>query len=125
VIEFCLAIPDDQFLRRGEPRRLVRHAMRGIVPSAILDRNDRGLQGADRFDRLGDPLAVLRDEVDRISRSELVRPYLNLALMRQLLQIASSPAFHDPDQFALSYLLQGIVLGRFLIWHGLGGPPPA
>jgi asparagine synthase (glutamine-hydrolysing) len=125
LIEFCLSIPDDQFLRLGESRRLVRHAMRGEVPDAILRRTDRGLQAPDRFARLGDPVAALRREADRIGRSALVRECLDLALVRRLLDEAAALGPRDPQQVAtLSRVLQGIVVGRFLVWHERGSPAP-
>jgi|SRR5271157_3528508 len=42
LVEFMLAIPSAVMCRPGEPRRLMRRALRGIVPGAILRRGSKG-----------------------------------------------------------------------------------
>jgi asparagine synthase (glutamine-hydrolysing) len=42
LVEFCLAVPPDQFLRNGEGRSLMRRAMAGLLPSRILTRKSKG-----------------------------------------------------------------------------------
>jgi len=55
LMEFCLAIPESQFLRRGETCSLLKRAMSGILPEAILESRSRGYQAADWLDRIGQP----------------------------------------------------------------------
>jgi asparagine synthase (glutamine-hydrolysing) len=42
LVEFLLAVPPGIVCRPGEPRRLLRRALRGIVPDAILRRKSKG-----------------------------------------------------------------------------------
>ena len=42
LVEFMLAIPPGVVCRPGEPRRLMRRALRGVVPDVILDRRSKG-----------------------------------------------------------------------------------
>jgi asparagine synthase (glutamine-hydrolysing) len=42
LVEYLLAIPFQQKLRPGENRSLLRRALRGILPDAILNRRDKG-----------------------------------------------------------------------------------
>lgn len=42
LVEFCLAVPPDQFLRNGEGRSLMRRAMSGLLPPRILTRKSKG-----------------------------------------------------------------------------------
>lgn len=53
IIEFCLNIPHDQYVKKGVERRLIRDYMRGIVPDKHLDNIKKsGYQGADLCYRL-------------------------------------------------------------------------
>jgi asparagine synthase (glutamine-hydrolysing) len=53
IIEFCLSLPSDQFVRDGVERLLIRRYMKGILPDKIrLNMRKRGLQSADWIERL-------------------------------------------------------------------------
>ena len=45
VLEFCLAVPPDQFLHEGIPRALARRALADRVPKLVLDERRRGSAG--------------------------------------------------------------------------------
>ena len=47
IVEYCYAIPGEQFMRNGETKWLLRRAMDGILPKALLKERSRGRQGAD------------------------------------------------------------------------------
>jgi asparagine synthase (glutamine-hydrolysing) len=42
LVEFCLAVPPDQFLRNGEGRSLMRRVLSGLLPPRILTRKSKG-----------------------------------------------------------------------------------
>jgi hypothetical protein len=42
LVEFCLAVPASQLVRGGESRSLMRRALRGILPDAIVRRQTKG-----------------------------------------------------------------------------------
>lgn len=58
VVEYCLRIPEEQFILGGERRSLARRAFAARLPAALLDERRGGFQGADWY--LG--LAPTRDE---------------------------------------------------------------
>ena len=41
LVELCFSMPNEHKVHRGETKRVLRAAMRGIVPDAILDRKDK------------------------------------------------------------------------------------
>ena len=45
IVEYCYAIPGEQFMRNGETKWLLRRAMDGILPEALLNERSRGRQG--------------------------------------------------------------------------------
>lgn len=121
VIEFCLAIPAEQFLLRGEDRALMRRAMRGILPDAVRLERRRGLQSADWSRHMIAARSAIAAEIDRLQRSPLASACLDLPRLRRLLDDwpadkAPGAGWHDRaviNDYQLA-LLRGLATGRFL-----------
>jgi len=109
IVEFTLAVPEDQFRRNGESRWLFRRAMREMLPAEILNHPKRGLQAANWRDQLvagGGAMA----ELEALERSPLACHVLDLAAMRRL------HAHAENDSGYHSKLCMGFMTGRFLRW---------
>jgi asparagine synthase (glutamine-hydrolysing) len=66
LVEFMLSIPPAVVCRPNEPRRLMRRALKGIVPEAVLRRRSKGTYNGE-FIRALQPLAdLLLPEVERM-----------------------------------------------------------
>ena len=118
LVEFCLALPEDQFLRDGKPRSLIRRAMANRLPPEVLLNRKRGLQAADWFKRLTGIRAELPAELDRLGECGLARRALDLARMRRLVENWPGGGC---DQAGVmreyhSVLERGLMAGRFLRW---------
>ncbi len=85
LVELCLGIPDDQYLRDGEARRLARRMLKGVIPDGVLDETRSGTQAADWHLRLGRQRTSLIAEIDRLATDESISSMLNLQAMRQAL----------------------------------------
>ena len=44
IVEFCIGIPEDQYLRNGRDRWLIRRAMEGRLPDIVLNQKKWGLR---------------------------------------------------------------------------------
>ena len=64
LVEFVLRVPDDQFRRRGQSSCLLRRAMRGRLPAAVLEGRLKGLQAADLGHRILRELPQFRQVLD-------------------------------------------------------------
>jgi asparagine synthase (glutamine-hydrolysing) len=115
LMEFCLSIPDNQYFRNGRERWLIRRAMKGLIPQSVLFNSRKGRQAADIGIRLmktfDETLAVFRE----IERSELARQYLNIPLMRNLLDQVCNPITQQITRQIASIFLRGLMVGLFLI----------
>jgi asparagine synthase (glutamine-hydrolysing) len=123
LVEFCLALPEDQYLRDGQPRWLLRRAMTDRLPPEVLRNQKRGLQVADWFERLGAIRPQIMEELARFEQSELARRVLDLARLRQLVQQWPQAGWGEMRVY-LDYhrILQfGLMVGRFLRWFEAGG----
>ncbi|WP_283470649.1 asparagine synthase-related protein [Methylosinus trichosporium] len=116
LVEYCLAIPQSQFLRDGQPRSLMLRAMEGVLPDAVLRERRRGLQSADWH--VG--LAAARDEIvveiERLSRSPLASEALDLPRLRRMVENWPSGGWgrreiYYPYCFALT---KGLAVGRHI-----------
>ncbi|MGJ4953896.1 asparagine synthetase B family protein [Bradyrhizobium sp. HKCCYLS20291] len=121
VIEFCLAIPPEQFLLGGEDRSLIRRAMRGVLPDAVRLERRRGMQSADWPRHLTAARAEIEAEIARLQNSPLASACLDLPRLRRLLDHwpkdgAPGAGWHDVEvtyEYQLA-LLRGLATGRFL-----------
>jgi asparagine synthase (glutamine-hydrolysing) len=121
VIEFCLAIPDHQYVREGNGRFLIRRAMEGMLPPGVLHNRQRGLQATDIGIRLRKCARQIKAELQRIeNESRLAREFLDIKKMWDVLinlEHQISPAtLHS----ARTILLRGLMTGLFLVGYESG-----
>ncbi len=123
IAEFCLALPEEQFLLDGVPRSLIRRAMAGRLPPIIVENRQRGLQAADWFERSTGVRGRIAEELTRLEKSDLARRVLDLERMRGLVERWPAPG--DPAESPMvdynCVLERGLMAGRFLLWFEAGG----
>lgn len=118
LAEFCLTLPEEQFLRDGEPRSLVRRVMSDRLPRQVLSNRRRGLQAADWFERSTAARGEIAAELERMDRCDLARRALDLPRMRRLVEHWPTGGWGQ-DRVRVPYqnmLERGVTVGRFLRW---------
>jgi asparagine synthase (glutamine-hydrolysing) len=114
VVEFCLAVPDDQFLRHGQRRWLIRRAMRGLLPEATLDETRRGLQVADWPRVIAPHLQTFSACIDELERNPLASAALDLPALRRM--VAAWPQTPEArDQLLCRVFLRAFDVGTFIL----------
>ncbi|MCK0127768.1 asparagine synthetase B family protein [Erythrobacter sp. F6033] len=83
IVEFCYAIPDDQFCKDGTDRRLIKRMMADKLPSEVLNA-PRGEQSADWHGRMGLDIERIDSELDRLSDDPMMAKRLDLKRLRKL-----------------------------------------
>lgn len=118
VAEFCLSLPEGQFVRDGQRRWLVRRAMADRVPALILDNTRRGLQSAAWHPRLLRHRDRLFAEIARIERSDLARRAIDLPRLRRLVEAmpSANPVDAGVEANYRGVLDLGLEAGRFILW---------
>lgn len=116
LLEFCLAVPDTQYLRDGQNRWLLRRAMAGRLPDEILDRRSRGLQAADWYESAGGDLPRIREELERLVAHPSAGRYLDLPALKALVDTWPETGWHDSmqDRNYRYKLLRGLSVGAFV-----------
>jgi asparagine synthase (glutamine-hydrolysing) len=122
IVEFCLSLPEDQYLKGGVSRRLIRRAMADKLPMEILNNQQRGLQAADWLESLLASRDKLLLEVAAWSKNDLLSEVLDLQRITRLLRDMPS-AQSDAANILQEYrhLLEfGLMMGRFILWFEQG-----
>lgn len=79
LLEFLFAIPREQLVRPGQRRSLMRRALRGIVPTEIVDRRRKAFVSRA-------PRNALADEAHYISSGDFITSQLGIVNRDRLLQ---------------------------------------
>lgn len=118
IVEYCLGIPEEQFLRSGRTRWLVRRAMVGTLPSVVLHEHRRGLQGSDWPRFITANWGAFAAELAELEYSPLARKILDLPELHRL--VAAQPAewvARDMNTYAVK-MLRGLATGGFILRFG-------
>lgn len=120
LAEWCLGLPDEQYLSGGRDRLLVRRLMRGWLPAEVLSA-PRAVQGADWRLRLGRRLPRIRETLLAWRCDPAVAGRLDLERLLRLVDTwpAETPlsATDHPDHLlAWPGLFRALVTGRFIQW---------
>jgi asparagine synthase (glutamine-hydrolysing) len=126
LFEFCASIPQEQFIAGGMGRSLVRRAMRGRLPEATLNRQQRGVQSADWYESLSRIRGELTDEFARQAQSPGARHLIDLnRLQRALDRWPQSPQLSTANSAVYtSAIPRGLAVGYFIRRIEEEGQPP-
>ena len=124
LLEFCLAVPMEQFLRDGKLRALAQSALADRVPRQILEERRKGLQGADWHERLTAACGKIDAELVRLASSPPAVRALDLPRLRKLAEKWPTSGW-ERDDVTTPYrlaLLRALSTGHFLR-RATGGNP--
>jgi asparagine synthase (glutamine-hydrolysing) len=114
LLEFCLAVPTEQFLCHGVKRALAKRALADRLPEKVLGEWLKGLQGADWHERL--TAERVTTELDLLDACSSATSALDLGRLRRLAESWPIGGWESseivvPYRFAM---LRGIATGHFL-----------
>lgn len=116
LVEFCLSVPMDQFLRGGLPRSLGLRALADRLPRCVLEERRKGYQGADWHEGLVAARVSLTDEIERLVPCAPAARTLDLERLRRLAGNWPESGWERPEvvrAYRLA-LLRGLSAGHFL-----------
>lgn len=113
VIEFCLSLPSDQFVRNGKERYLIRRSMNGIIPDKVrLNFKTRGIQAADWIQRIVPEWSLMCDILEQQLNNKISKQYINVNKIKKVLATMRE----SPDQnewYTVRMLIITFILGEF------------
>lgn len=119
LVEFCLAIPEDQFLRDGTTRWLSRRLLRAAgVPAMITENRKRGYQHPEWFAHLDRIRPSLSAQLERLRRSPTASRLIDIDRLDRV--IADWPAdavAAEARRSQMQTMLQeALNAGAFIAW---------
>ncbi|MDP9413539.1 MAG: asparagine synthase-related protein [Pseudomonadota bacterium] len=116
LIEFCLAIPDEQNLVNGVTRSIARSAMTDRMADAALRETRKGYQAADWYEGLAAVRENLQREVESISACPLASSILDTERLQKLMSDWPSTGWASPrvTQDYRLVLLRAVAAGSFI-----------
>jgi asparagine synthase (glutamine-hydrolysing) len=116
LIETCLAIPPEEYLRGGQTRSIARRAFADRLPPTIIADTRRGLQAADWHEGVAGIQGEAQAEVARIAATPAARSILDIGRLQALVGTWPEGDWTSNDtEAAYRYaLLRGISVGHFL-----------
>ncbi len=114
LIEFCLNLPEDQFVRNGIERRLIKRTVKGYIPDKILNSNVRGKQSADWVQRIKPYWLIIKEELLSIGDYQLEKKYLDRTIIQKNIDMLKDFDFIRGDNLHMRILFRTLIFSRFL-----------
>jgi asparagine synthase (glutamine-hydrolysing) len=116
VMEYCFSVPNRFFSGPGNlDRFLLRHAMKGVIPTKILQNQSRGLQASDLARRLLSDSDNMEVALRELSDARRARNYLDYSkidkVWRRCAELPQSAMVYN---LAITILTRGMMAGIFL-----------
>ena len=115
LIEFCLAVPDRQYLRDGQTRWLLHRLMGAILPPEILQAKTKGYQAADWHEGVAAALPRIRAELAS-QQTKGVGQYLDLPSLERSLEDWPTTGWErgSNERRYRQKLMRGLAVGVFV-----------
>jgi asparagine synthase (glutamine-hydrolysing) len=116
LVEFCLSVPLEEFLAKGESRLLARRALGDRLPGPVLDEHRKGFQSVDWHEGLSAARGEIVAQLERLSRFDPAGQLLDLERLTDLADNwpAEGWARAPVIQSYRLAMLRGIAAGHFL-----------
>lgn len=116
VVQFCLSLPEEQYVKNGLDRALIRRSTEGYLPDKVrMNQQVRGLQGADGVHRMKSNWKNFIDELKTVTKDTRMQEYVNLTVIKRAVGnidgVPTSDLMFDAD-FKLA--MRSLILHRFL-----------
>jgi asparagine synthase (glutamine-hydrolysing) len=85
IVEFCIGIPENQYLRQGRDRWLIRRAMEGRLPDVVLNNKKCGIPAGDWYPRLTQQRNHIAQEVKRLAQNPEIASILDMQRFNSIL----------------------------------------
>jgi asparagine synthase (glutamine-hydrolysing) len=115
VVEFCLSVPTELFLRGGLPSYLLREAMTDRLPPLVLQERRKGLQFVDWHESMTTARGSIAALIEQLAVCEPVAQRLDIPRLRAAVENWPQGGWDRPEilHFYRTVLLRSLSAGHF------------
>lgn len=116
VVQFCLSLPEEQYVQNGFGRSLVRRATKGYLPDDIrLNFKTKGVQGADGIHRMKANWDEYIAELDKLPEDPHLQGLVDIDVIKNCLTVLKAgPKPSLVFEFETKVLMRCLILSRFM-----------
>ncbi|PFM61164.1 asparagine synthetase B [Bacillus cereus] len=116
VIQFCLSVPEEQYVQNGLDRSLIRRATKNFLPDKVrLNQRVRGVQGADGVYRMAPFWNEFIEEVEELSVDPVISEFLNVEVIKKAIsKICKEPRPEYAFDLDFRILMRSLIFYRFI-----------
>jgi asparagine synthase (glutamine-hydrolysing) len=116
LFELCIGIPEDQYLRKGCQRWLIKRAMQGRLPDPVLSNTRTGAQAADWFGRLRREQKQITAELKRLTDNPEVSSIIDLERLTKVVEHwpERQPETYSAEEHLLLWIPQALGAANFI-----------
>jgi asparagine synthase (glutamine-hydrolysing) len=116
VINFCLSLPENQYVKDGLDRALIRRATVGYLPDKVrLNQKVRGIQSADWVHRMLPSWNHFIQDLEHLVRDDMIAKYLNIGILKTALSnIKDEPRVNYAFNPDYKLLMRSLIVYRYI-----------
>ncbi|EJV69990.1 asparagine synthetase B [Bacillus mycoides] len=116
IIQFCLSVPEEQYVQNGLDRSLIRRATKNLLPDKVrLNQRVRGVQGADGVYRMAPFWNKFIKEVQELSVDPIISEFLNVEVIKKAIsKICKEPRPEYAFDLDFRVLMRSLIFYRFI-----------
>ncbi|MEK4497502.1 lasso peptide isopeptide bond-forming cyclase [Bacillus sp. FSL R12-0069] len=116
IIQFCLSVPEEQYVQNGLDRSLIRRATKNFLPDKVrLNQRVRGVQGADGVYRMTPFWNKFIEEVQELSVDPIISEFLNVEVIKKAIsKICKEPRTEYAFDLDFRILMRSLIFYRFI-----------
>ncbi|MEH6948035.1 lasso peptide isopeptide bond-forming cyclase [Bacillus sp. JJ634] len=117
VVRFCLSVPENQYVKNGLDRALIRNAMMNLLPDKVrLNQSVRGVQGVDWVYRMIPSWNVFIEELNELKNDSEIFRFLNPQVVKAAISKVSEqpPLAKYAIQADYRISMRSLIVYRFM-----------
>ncbi|PEB52130.1 asparagine synthetase B [Bacillus pseudomycoides] len=116
MIQFCLSVPEEQYVQNGLDRALIRRATKNFLPDKVrLNQRVRGVQGADGVYRMAPFWNEFIEELQQLSVDPIISEFLNVEVIKNAIsKIRREPRPEYAFDLDFRILMRSLIFYRFI-----------
>ena len=115
VLEYCLSVPIEQWVRDGVERSLIRRSLADLLPRSIIaNHRYRGAQAPDWLQRMRCERESIIAEMNQMQHHALELDIINLDTINRLMETYSLEGGMG-DSESIEKMMRGLIVSRFIL----------